>query len=59
MTSQQKNIQILLTALKASEDLTLSITENTFDAKTNYYSLRNLKDWWHKNSEQSEIDLRV
>ena len=59
MTSQQKNIQILLTALKASEDLTLSITENTFDAKTNYYSLRNLKDWWHKNSERSEIDLRV
>ena len=59
MTSQQKNIQILLTALKASEDLTLSITENTFDTKTNYYSLRNLKDWWQKNREQSEIDLRV
>ena len=59
MTSQQKNIQILLTGLKTSEDLTLSITENTFDAKTNYYSLRNLKDWWHKNSERSEIDLRV
>ena len=59
MTSQQKNIQILLTALKASEDLTLSITENTFDTKTNYYSLRNLKDWWQKNREQSEIDLRL
>ena len=59
MTSQQKNIQILLTGLKTSEDLTLSITENTFDAKTNYYSLRNLKDWWQKNREQSEIDLRV
>ena len=59
MTSQQKNIQILLTALKASEDLTLSITENTFDAKKNYYSLRNLKDWWQENREQSEIDLRL
>ena len=59
MTSQQKNIQILLTALKTSEDLTLSITENTFDAKTNYYSLRNLNDCWQKNREQSEIDFRV